>query len=138
MLYGPIDILAEFPTQRLLNGESVVLGEEDIDGKKTTVLHISSKMGKMKETGKIWIWNDRGLPLKAEGTSNMDHASIQGALVQNHAVSTYQYFGFDDIPDKLFDVTEMLNTYKEIIPETTGTVSSEEVTVEIPSSGATH
>ena len=141
-LHGSFDILAEFPTQELLNGKSFqVLGEEFVDGKKTTVLTVSAKMGQFLNLShtevneKIWIWQKNGLPLKTESTVKADQ--LAGDLADNQTVKTYQYFEFDDIPDNVFDITDMLQNYKEVIYKTTGTVSSPPgVPIQIPASEA--
>ena len=130
---GPVDILAEFPTQEVLSEKSFqVLGEEAVDGKKTTVITVLLKMPQSEVNEKIWIWKENGLPLKAESTLKADQLD----LTDNQTIQTYEYFGFDEIPDNIFDITDMLQNYKEVPYKTTGTTSSPGVAIEIPASEA--
>jgi outer membrane lipoprotein-sorting protein len=85
--------------KNLLNNQSITHFEtETIDGKITTTFEYTfSSMG-MNMTAKIWIWNEKGLPLKA----HMDMTMEQTSMTMDFIFSNYS---FADIPDSTFNVT---------------------------------
>ncbi len=77
----PSDVLSALPT------DAEIEGTETVDGKTSTMILFAIKGG----TQTVWIWNERGLPLKAEvylGTSSV--------------TTTYSNYKFAKQPDSLF------------------------------------
>lgn len=75
------------------------LGTETIDGKLTTIIEYSITVGETIITQKLWIWNEKGIPLKAESTTEI------GETVTTTKME-YKNFVFEDIPDSVFEVPE--------------------------------
>lgn len=75
------------------------LGTETIDGKLTTIVEYSVTVGEAPITLKLWIWNEKGIPLKTESTVEM------GEIVTTTKME-YKNFVFEDIPDSIFEVPE--------------------------------
>jgi len=75
------------------------LGTEIIDGKLTTIIEYSITVEETIITQKLWIWNEKGVPLKAESTTGM------GEIVTTTKME-YKNFVFEDIPDSVFEVPE--------------------------------
>jgi len=73
------------------------LGTEMIDGKLTTIIETLFKTGETYFTHKMWIWNEKGIPLKTEITTKM------GNFV-NTAKGEHKNFIFGDISDSIFEV----------------------------------
>ena len=92
-LDGIQKILMEIEDSRSLK----LLGTETIDEKFATVVeYLSTSMGQ-SSMYKVWLWNEKGLPLKAEAT-----IEVEGV---NYLTKTeYKNFDFKDIPDSLFEV----------------------------------
>ncbi len=67
------------------------LGTETIDGKTCVVLEYTVSSA----TTKMWIWKDRGLPVKVETTSATGTTLIE-----------YKNYDFSDIPDSMFTLPE--------------------------------
>ena len=84
----------------LLNNQSITDFEtEIIDGKLTTVIEYNmSLLGENQMTMKIWIWNEKGVPLKAYMTMSMEDFTMTMDYVFSH-------YSFADIPDSTFNVT---------------------------------
>jgi len=104
-----------------------VLGQEEIDGKETTVLEIKNQLGKMDELGKVWIWNETGFPLKELWESKL--SSGEDTSLNSTREITYTFHSFDEIPVSIFDVESYLNEYTYVEPKNTGTVSSPTTTI---------
>jgi len=82
----------------LLNNRTITtLGNDTIDGKKATVIQYSPHQTR-NSTTKVWIWNEKGIPLKTYTT--MEKEGIITAL-------EYQYrnYTFSDIPDSTFNLS---------------------------------
>jgi len=85
--------------QDLLNKQSVTnLETVIIDGKKATVFDYSLSIQGMNITIKMWIWNERGVPLKA--CIDMDMTEM--AMMVDFTFSNYSFL---DIPDSTFSVS---------------------------------
>jgi outer membrane lipoprotein-sorting protein len=85
--------------KNLLNNQSFIQFEtETIDGKIATTFEYTISFNGMNMTTKIWIWNEKGLPLKAD----MDMTMEQTTMAIDFIFSNYS---FADIPDSTFDVT---------------------------------
>jgi hypothetical protein len=76
----------------ILNYSPVISGTETIDGKVCQVITYD-------ETGvgsvKMWIWEERGLPLKMEIAANGTTTTLM-----------YSNMDFSDIPDSIFEIPE--------------------------------
>lgn len=83
----------------LLNNQSITDFETDIiDGKKATVLQYNLPLqGENLMTIKLWIWNEKGVPLKAY----MDMTMEEMTMTMDFIFSNYS---FTDIPDSTFNV----------------------------------
>jgi outer membrane lipoprotein-sorting protein len=85
--------------QDLLNKQIVTnLETMIIDGKKATVFDYSLSIQGMNITIKMWIWNERGVPLKA--CIDMDMTEM--AMMIDFTFSNYSFL---DIPDSTFSVS---------------------------------
>ena len=84
----------------LLNNQSITDFEtEIIDGKMTTVIEYEMPLiGETLMTIKIWIWNEKGVPLKAYMTMTMKEMTMTMDFV-------FRNYSFSDIPDSTFNVT---------------------------------
>ena len=71
---------------------------EIIDGKKATIIEYSPEDGEYPMEIKLWIWNEKGLPLKA--FIDMDLMDI--SMTMEFIFSNYS---FSVIPDSLFDIS---------------------------------
>lgn len=83
----------------LLNNQTITtLGNETIDGKTTLVIQYSPNKSGNSTTMKMWIWKEKGIPLKARITMTK-----QGIIT----TSEYQYrnYSFSDIPDSTFTIS---------------------------------
>ncbi len=65
------------------------LGTESIDGKTCLVVEYTAEQAATK----MWIWKDRGLPVKWEVTSPTGKITIE-----------YKNYDFSDIPDSMFEL----------------------------------
>jgi hypothetical protein len=83
----------------LLNNQSITDFEtEMLDGKQTTLINYTVPLqGDNSITITVWIWNDRGLPLKALLEMNTETKLSLDIHFNNYS--------FNDIPDSEFDVT---------------------------------
>jgi hypothetical protein len=84
----------------LLNNQSITNFEtEIIDGKQATVIEYNmSLLGENQMTMKIWIWNEKGVPLKSYMTMSMEDITMTMDFLFSH-------YSFADIPDSTFNVT---------------------------------
>jgi hypothetical protein len=83
----------------LLNNQSFTeFKSEFIDGKKATVLEYTLPwQGENLMTIKLWIWNEKGVPLKAYMDMTMEEMTMTMDFV-------FGNYSFSDIPDSTFDV----------------------------------
>jgi hypothetical protein len=83
----------------LLNNQTLTnLGTETIDGKKTTIIQYTQLQSGNNMTIKMWIWNEKGVPLKTLSTITMQKTT--------RAInSRYNNYSFSDIPDSTFSVS---------------------------------
>jgi len=98
----PLIVIPQLSTadvvQDLLNNQTITtLGTETIDGKTATVIQYTPSQAGNSTTIKIWIWNEKGVPLKAlyitkneENTVTMDYK--------------YSNYSFSDIAQSTFSV----------------------------------
>lgn len=83
----------------LLNNQSFTeFKAEFIDGKKATVLEYTLPLqGENLMTIKLWIWNERGVPLKAYMDMTMEEMTMTMDFV-------FGNYSFSEIPDSTFNV----------------------------------
>jgi len=84
----------------LLNNQSITDFETDIiDGKKATVIEYTLPVvGENLMTMQVWIWNEKGVPLKAYIDMTMEEISMTMDFL-------FSNYSFADIPDSTFNVT---------------------------------
>jgi outer membrane lipoprotein-sorting protein len=75
-----------------------VLGNDTIDGKAATIVQYSYAALEMVISPKLWIWNEKGIPLKIEINSMMMEVIMT-------TTTEYKNFIFGEIPDNTFDVS---------------------------------
>jgi len=100
-----IKINGTFPEKSLINQSDVLLsnmtfrivGNETIDGTTTTVLQYATSQSGGSTTTKVWIWNDKGIPIKTQVTVQMGEMTIVTTTVMKN-------FDFSDIPISEFSV----------------------------------
>ena len=86
-----------------------VLGAETIDGKETTVLEKSFPGDDTVYHSKYWIWNEKGVPLKVETQwTIMEYLNLQ-------SVQKFTDYSFEDIPESVFDVANILEIQSSTI-----------------------
>lgn len=84
--------------QNLLNNQTLtIIGTENISGKPTTIIQYHPNQGGNSTTVKLWIWNEKGVPLKEQFISNTEGTSVT-------INSFYSNYSFADIPESTFDV----------------------------------
>lgn len=82
----------------LLNNQTLILiGTENISNISTTIIQYHPNQGGNSTTVTLWIWNEKGVPLKEQFTSN-----AEGTLVTINTM--YNNYSFADIPISTFDV----------------------------------
>ena len=84
----------------LINNQSLADFETDIiDGKKATIIDYSLSIpGDNQIAIQTWIWNEKGVPLKAYIDMAMDEFNMTMDFV-------FSNYSFNDIPDSTFDIT---------------------------------
>ncbi len=84
--------------QNLLNNQTItVTGTENLSGIPTTIIQYHPNQGGNTTTVTLWIWNDKGVPLKEQYSSNAEGSSIT-------ITSLYTNYSFENIPDNIFNV----------------------------------
>ena len=85
--------------KKYLNNQSLTNFETDtIDGKKATIIQYTPTLGENQMTVKIWIWNERGVPLKAYFNMAMEEFTMM-------MDSNFNNYSFADIPDNTFSIS---------------------------------
>lgn len=83
----------------LKNQTETAFETEIIDGKKATVFNYTLPFeGENLMTIKLWIWNDKGVPLQAYIDMTMERFSMSMDL-------RFSHYSFADIPDSMFSVS---------------------------------
>ncbi len=84
----------------LLNNQSITdYDTEIIDGKLATIIEYNIPLiGENHVAMKIWIWNAKGVPLKATMTMTMEQMTMTMDFV-------FKNYSFADIPDSTFNIT---------------------------------
>jgi len=80
------------------NHTSMNYETETIDGKTATVFQYTPFQGENVMTIKMWIWNEKGVPLKAYFTMTMEESTMTMDF-------TFSNYSFSDIPDSTFSVS---------------------------------
>jgi hypothetical protein len=84
--------------QDLLNNQTITtLGTETTAGKTATVIQYTPSQAGNSTTVKIWIWNEKGVPLKALYITKNEETTVTLDY-------TYSNYSFSDIPDSSFSV----------------------------------
>jgi outer membrane lipoprotein-sorting protein len=84
--------------QNLLNNQTLTItGTETLSGIPTTIIQYHPNQGGNTTTVTLWLWNDRGVPLKEQYIS-----TAEGSIVT--ITSTYTNYSFEDFPDSIFTV----------------------------------
>ncbi len=74
------------------------LKTETIDGKLATVFEYTPQAGMTNMSVKVWIWNEKGLPLKAQVNMTMQQMTMSMSFL-------FRNYSFAAIPDSTFSVT---------------------------------
>jgi outer membrane lipoprotein-sorting protein len=98
----PLIVIPQLSTadvvQDLLNNQTITtLGTETTAGKTATVIQYTPSQAGNSTTIKIWIWNEKGVPLKALYITKNEETSVTMDY-------TYSNYSFEDIPDSTFSV----------------------------------
>lgn len=88
---------AEMVNDLLNNQTLTILGTENFSGKPTTIIQYHPNQGGNSTTMTLWIWNEKGVPLKEQYLSNNEETSVTRD-------SIYSNYSFADIPGSTFDV----------------------------------
>jgi outer membrane lipoprotein-sorting protein len=84
--------------QDLLNNQTItILGTETINGNTTTVIQYTPSQAGNSTTMKMWIWNEKGVPLKARSITKNEETDV----TMDYSYSNYS---FEDIPDSTFSI----------------------------------
>ncbi len=88
----------DFLKQVKENKNYQVIGKETINGKTSTILSYTNTSMGMNVDTKMWIWNEKGLPLKMEMTMTFGSAVSTTTILMDN-------FSFADIPDSTFNIS---------------------------------
>jgi outer membrane lipoprotein-sorting protein len=69
-----------------------------IEGKQATIIHFNPLQGDTQMNITLWIWNDKGLPLKAHIDMTMEQTTMNMDF-------TFTNYSFADIPESTFSIT---------------------------------
>ncbi|PNX47622.1 MAG: hypothetical protein BV459_04100 [Thermoplasmata archaeon M11B2D] len=89
--------IIETVTDLLQNQTLTTLGTESIDGLPTTVIQYTSRQNGNSTTTTLWIWNEKGVPLKA-------HSILENGEITETVDTKYINYSFSDIPESVFSV----------------------------------
>jgi len=97
--------MSSFPEDSLVNQSAMLLsditysifGNQTIDGVATTILQYSNTTSGGSTITKVWIWNDKGIPIQTLVTVRMGDKTFITTMVMKN-------FDFSDIPDSEFSV----------------------------------
>jgi outer membrane lipoprotein-sorting protein len=82
-----------------LNNQTMTnLQTETIDGKLATILEYTPLQAENHMTVKLWIWNEKGLPLKALMSMTMEQMTMNMSFM-------FKNYSFAALPDSTFSVT---------------------------------
>ena len=92
--YFDNDIVKKYVENNTLNDFETDM----IDGKKATIIQYSPLEGEYPMTIKLWIWNEKGLPLKAYIDMTMQDFSMEMNF-------EFKDYSFSDVPDSTFNIS---------------------------------
>jgi outer membrane lipoprotein-sorting protein len=75
-----------------------VVGNETINGNVTTILQYTTNESGSPTTMKVWIWDDKGIPVKSQSTVFMGKMPFI-------TITMYEHFVFGEIPLSEFSVS---------------------------------
>jgi outer membrane lipoprotein-sorting protein len=111
-------ITAQANIQDFWDSDLVVKGTETLDDKTCTVVEYNKTTTEGKMTGKIWVWQEKGLPLRMDTT--MTSTSEKG---MNLTVTIeFKNYEFVDLADNLFElpadveIVDKLNFFPSTLP----------------------
>jgi len=90
--------LEELSNAFLLNISFRVVGNETINGNATTIIQYTTNESGILGTAQIWIWNEKGIPIKSQITVLMGKTTLT-------TKTEYVNFVFGDIPLSEFSVS---------------------------------
>jgi hypothetical protein len=79
--------------QEIWDSNLVLKGTETLDGKTCTVAEYSQDTPQGKATGKVWLWQDYGVPLRMD-------TSMSGMTI----TIEFKNYEFVDVADNLFEL----------------------------------
>jgi outer membrane lipoprotein-sorting protein len=88
---------AEMVSNLLNNQTLTIVGTENISSIPTTIIQYHPNQGGNSTTVKLWIWNEKGVPLKEQYISNSEGISVT-------IDSIYSDYSFEEMPESLFSV----------------------------------
>jgi outer membrane lipoprotein-sorting protein len=88
---------AEMATDLLDNQSTIMLGTENVSGYQTTVLEFTLNETNDSITMKLWIWNEKGVVLKALQTTRNEYLTVTTEYL-------YTNYSFEEIDDSVFSV----------------------------------
>ncbi len=89
MTFNPTTKSAADEAQSISSYNPTIVGTETIDGKICTIVQYSVS----EQSVKMWLWQDRGLPIRVEATT-----------AQGTTVMEYKNIQFSDIADSMFEL----------------------------------
>ncbi len=85
-------------SEKLLSSISFsIVGSETINSVATTILQYSNNTSNKTTTTKVWIWNDKGIPIQTQVTLHIGSITLI-------TTKTMKNFDFSTIPDSEFSV----------------------------------
>lgn len=75
-----------------------ITGTEILDGKQTTVIEYARDENHAAMVQKVWVWNEKWVPLRIEMRSQVSGMGNQLSIIENRD------FIFGDIPDNIFSI----------------------------------
>ncbi|MBN1189119.1 MAG: outer membrane lipoprotein carrier protein LolA [Dehalococcoidales bacterium] len=96
----------------LWDADLVYEGTEVLDGKTCSVVEYSQITAQGKMTGKVWIWQEKGVPLRME--TGISGAAQQG--MNMNIVIDFENYEFTDLPDSLFELPPDVEIVDQVFP----------------------
>ena len=93
----PQPSLVEISQDLLANQSLSIRGTEDVLGKTATVIDYTPVHMGNDTVVTLWIWNEKGVPLKAEQTTSNEESTVTMEYI-------YSSYSFEEIPPSIFAV----------------------------------
>ncbi|MBN1860887.1 MAG: hypothetical protein JW840_05440 [Candidatus Thermoplasmatota archaeon] len=93
----PQPSLLEISQDLLANQSLTIRGTEDILGKTATVIEYTPVHMGNDTIITLWVWNEKGVPLKAEHTTSNEEFTVTMEYI-------YSNYSFEEIPQSIFAV----------------------------------